>query len=76
MFTFPCRRNLSQGMELRVPVLFLDMGAVEEEREGEEEASPCPPTTLFGEKPESMINIPIIRREENDVRMMSWTMLC
>ena len=67
MLAFPCCRNLSPGMELRVPVLFLDMMALEEEREGGEEALPCPPTTLFGEKPESMIEIPIIKREENDV---------
>ena len=52
------------GMELRVPVLFLDMTVMEEEDVG----LPCPPTTLFGEKPETMIDIPIIKREENDVR--------
>ena len=56
---------------MRVPVLFLDMGALEEERKGEEEPLPCPPTTLLAEKPESMINIPIIRQVENDVRIMS-----
>lgn len=55
-------------MELRVPVLFLDMATLEEEREREEEALSCPPTTLFGEKPDSMIKIPIIQREENNVR--------
>ena len=57
-------RNLSSGMELRVPVLFLDMSVLEED----ETSLPCPPTTLFGEKPETMIDIPIIKREENDVR--------
>ena len=57
-------RNLSQGMEMRVPVLFLDMSVLEDD----ESALPCPPTTLFGEKPESMIDIPIIKKEENDVR--------
>ena len=57
-------RNLSQGMELRVPVLFLDMSVLEEDEAG----LPCPPSTLFGEKPETMIDIPIIKREENDVR--------
>lgn len=59
----PIPRNLSPGMELRVPVLFLDMVALVEE-----DSLPCQPTTLFGEKPESMIEIPIIKREENDVR--------
>ena len=58
-------RNLSQGMEMRVPVLFLDMSVLEDD----ESALPCPPTTLFGEKPESMIDIPIIKKEENDVRI-------
>ena len=53
-------------MELRVPVLFLDMTVQDEE--GGEETLPCPPTQLFGEKPESMIEIPIIKKEENDVR--------
>ena len=51
-------------MEMRVPVLFLDMSVLEDD----ESALPCPPTTLFGEKPESMIDIPIIKKEENDVR--------
>ncbi|CAI8000043.1 Kinesin-like protein KIF13B [Geodia barretti] len=55
-------QNLSQGMEMRVPVLFLDMSVLEDD----ESALPCPPTTLFGEKPESMIDIPIIKKEEND----------
>ena len=49
---------------MRVPVLFLDMSVLEDD----ESALPCPPTTLFGEKPESMIDIPIIKKEENDVR--------
>ena len=53
-------------MELRVPVLFLDLNSLSEEEE--EETFPCPPSQLFGEKPETMIDIPIIKREENDVR--------
>lgn len=65
-------RNLPAGFENRVPVLFLDLH--------DDLVTPCEDDpeaavttgSLFGEKPETMINLPIISVEESGVSC-AWT---
>ena len=61
-------RQLSPGFEAKVPVLFLDLNddlltPCDDDPEGA-----CAAGKLHGEKPESMIDLPIITREGHAVR--------
>ena len=59
-------RNLPAGFEQFIPVLFLDLTdelvPVDEDTEGTVEAG-----ELFGEKPDTMINLPVINSEKTMV---------
>jgi hypothetical protein len=69
-------RQLSPGFESKVPVLFLDLNddlltPCDEDPEGA-----CATGKLHGEKPETMIDLPIITREGHAVREWSPSALC
>ena len=64
-------RLLTPGFESKVPVLFLDLNEdlltpCDDDPEGA-----CVTGKLPGEKPETMIDLPIITREEHGVRRIS-----
>lgn len=63
----PTNWELGSGMESRVPVVFLDLNNEEDEEEEELMSGEVLSGELFGEKPESMIALPILSREEYQV---------
>ena len=65
-------RRLAPGMELHVPVLFLDVA--DDILASSEEETKLSTGELFGEKAESMIQLPIIRKDSGKVRGVS--LLC
>ena len=64
----PANWQLRPGLEGRVPVVFLDLNN-DEEDEGEGLFSDVTTVTgeLFGEKPETMMRLPILQRDEYQV---------
>ena len=61
----PANWQLRPGMEVRVPVVFLDLNNDDDE---EDVAGEMVTGELFGEKPEAMMRLPILQHEEYQVR--------
>ena len=61
----PANWQLRPGMEVRVPVVFLDLNNDDEE---EDVVGEMVTGELFGEKPETMMRLPILQHDEYQVR--------
>ena len=63
----PSNWQVPPGMESKVPVIFLDLTRDDEDDDEGPVTGLISTGELLGEKPENMINLPIIKKEEHQV---------
>ncbi|XP_019849545.1 PREDICTED: kinesin-like protein KIF13B [Amphimedon queenslandica] len=69
----PTNWQLVPGMEAKVPVVFLDLNSGDDDEEERPVTGLVQTGELFGEKPENMIQLPIIKQEDHQlIAVASW----